>query len=131
MRLPKAFVAHPYLQFTRSRHFYAWYDGCYLAAAVAVLAVFWITGPPNLLGRPQWSWLAAAPMITMALIWCHLIIHNCVHGVQSEAEQQPAHERSDDLPAWRFLWAADQLRSVRSPDAQLLIAGDDQTSSPR
>ncbi len=116
-RLVGALASHPFLQFTRSRYFYAWYDGCYLALALAAIVALRLAGTTGVLGAPQWWWLAAAPLLTFALIWCHLIIHNCVHGNLPKWINRLAGEVLGVLVIVRFAsWAVIHIRHHRHSD---------------
>lgn len=73
-------TAHPMAQFTKNRHFYAYYDGFWmLLSALAVATMVAVKWQP-LFGAPQWWYVLAMPALWFVCSWAHLTIHNCTHG---------------------------------------------------
>lgn len=73
-------TSHPIAQFRKNPYFYFMYDGFWFAVCAAVLTTFWLTGFTPLIGAPSWWFAAAFPVLFFALVWAHLLIHNCTHG---------------------------------------------------
>jgi fatty acid desaturase len=73
-------TAHPINQFKKSRHFYLRYDGFYLLLCSALLVLMYVTGFRPVIGMPAWWWPLCLPPLMFALVWAHLLIHNCTHG---------------------------------------------------
>jgi stearoyl-CoA desaturase (delta-9 desaturase) len=73
-------TSHPIAQFRRNPRFYLMYDGFWFLVCASVLITFALTGFEPLIGGPSWWFAAAFPVLLFALIWAHLLIHNCTHG---------------------------------------------------
>lgn len=78
--LSRAITASPTIQFRKNPRFYLFYDTFWLLASVAVLGTFALTGMTPVFGGPELWYLAAFPGLLFALIWAHLVIHNCTHN---------------------------------------------------
>jgi len=82
---PSTLRTLPFAQLRQNRYFYMYYDGFYAVAAALAIAVMLGLGHRGLIGEGalfgafQWWYLAFFPLITYALILCHVFAHVCTH----------------------------------------------------
>lgn len=80
LSLPQTLTLLPSNQLSRSRKFYLYYDGVYALLCLALLAIWQVTGAPNLLPRwNAWCW-AILPLACYGQILCSVMIHNAAHA---------------------------------------------------
>lgn len=70
----------PYTQFRRSKHFYLWYDGFWLAAALLAVTAMQLGGWTGFAKTWDFRIALAFPLACHIQILCSVWIHNCTHN---------------------------------------------------
>src|SRR5687767_8129038 len=70
----------PYTQFRKSRYFYLWYDGFFMAMGLCLAWLMYVAQWPGLSTHWDWRLLLLLPLACHFQILCSVWIHNSTHN---------------------------------------------------